>query len=242
MSTVSYRVFLSIACLLAASLLSPVARAQTPAPAPTSFRDVGAWCTLSFPKDWKQAQTDKVEKLKVNSGVTASFRAGFAKSLKNGEMELPFAVLVSQPMSMKGVNYDNFEERYASDMRIPMFPVMQSGEPEFYLASNMVVSYVTAAGGASGFAGQKSDVKGVIYSFITRNGLVHLACFDKADRFDKTEASVFEEIVDTMAIDRGQEFNPKQSSGYRSGRRGIYGVGGGVGFIVILLLRWWASR
>lgn len=236
MPSSSFRLLFSLAVLLAASFLTPPARAQTP------YRDPGAWCTVTFPKDWKPATKDKAEKLKRDASVTGvEFRTGFAKSLKNGELELPLAVLVTQPMSMSGVNYENFEDRFEGDMRVAIFPAVQTGATEFFLGSDVVTHNLSIAGGGKGFAGQKSDVKGIVYSYVTRNGLVHLACFDTASRFDAS-LPMFEEVADSMRIDRGQEFAPKQTTRRYGRRGGIYGGFGGLGLIVVLLLGWWARR
>ncbi|MBC7770998.1 MAG: hypothetical protein H7210_00750 [Pyrinomonadaceae bacterium] len=230
MSSCSFRALLFVAAFLTAVVATAPAHAQTP------FRDAASSCSVTFPKDWKQAAKDKVDKLKRDASVTVDFRAGFAKSLKSGAPELPLAVLVWQAHDMSGVNYDNLEERYEGDMRTPMFGAMQVGATEF--GFDTLVSNLSIAGG---FAGQKSDVKGVVYTFLTRKGLVHLACFDTAKRFEAS-LEMFDEIASSVAIDPGQEFSPKQTVRRSGGRRGLYGVGGGIAFIVLLGLRAWASR
>ena len=89
MQSSSFRALLAVAIIMAMSLVTSRVHAQTP------YRDPGSWCSVTFPKDWKQATQEKAAKLKKDSSVTVDFRAGFAKSLKNGELELPLAVLIT---------------------------------------------------------------------------------------------------------------------------------------------------
>jgi len=205
-----------------------------PAAAQTEYRDPGAYCSFTMPKDWKQAQPDKVEALKLDKTITSvSFRTAFAKTLKNGVPQLPYVIVALQPVSMRGVNYENIKEKYESELRTPVFGGVQSGEVDFYL--DAIIHNLTIHGA------KNSTTKAIIYSFPMKDGLLHLACFEDAKRFDKT-APLFEEIAQSCTIDKVQEFNPETAGSSRRGRRGYFGIGGlGIG-LVILVLRYWASR
>ena len=218
--------------LLALLVFSSRANGQTP------FRDAGAWCTVTFPKDWKQAPLDKVSKFKRDASVSGvEFRAGFARTLKNGEMEFPCAILVAQPHKMTGLRYSDLEERYEGEMRVPIFPGVQTGSTEFLLGDGMMVHNLSIANMKGG------DAKAVVYTFVTASGFVHLACFDAAKRFDASLPK-FEEIAQSVMIDPAQQFrqSSSRSSGSTFGRRGIYGVGGGIVGVIIFALRMWARK
>ncbi|MGE3109633.1 MAG: hypothetical protein AB7G11_14615 [Phycisphaerales bacterium] len=220
---------LALAMLL---IMATGARAQT------EYRDVGAWSSMTFPKGWKQAALDKVVKFKRDASVSGvEFRAGFAKSLKNGEMELPFVIVVAQPHSMAGLRLDDIEETYESEMRVPMFAGVQQGETEFYLGSQMIVHRLSLANFKGG------DAKAIVYTYLTKNGFVHVACFDAAKRFEGSEET-FDDIAGSVEIDPAQEFREarSRSSGGRFGRRGLYGAGGGIVTIILIALGIWARK
>jgi hypothetical protein len=216
------------------------ARAQAPAaPQGTQFRDAGAWCSLTFPKDWKQVDVAKAAKFKREANLTgAEFRMAFTKTIKNGEMDFPCAILVAQPHKMSGIRLRDIEERYAGDMRIPIFAGVQTGELEYYLADRLIV-HTLSISGMKGADGKNVDVKGRVFTYVTKNGFVHLAFFDTAKRFEASEA-MFDEVVETVAIDRTAYMSDSSSRRGSGFRRGYLGIGGlGVGGI-LLLLRLWA--
>jgi len=228
-----------LAVILSAVLLCAGAKAQTP------FKSAHAKCSLTVPQGWKTLSAAQAETLKVDKSVTnVQYLAAFCKNLKNGEPELPYVVLALQPLNMRGLNADNIDERYETEMRTSVFGGQQAGDPEYFESIGAgdaeVIAYPITLVDKN-----NRDLTGVVYSFITRHGLVHLTCYERSDRFEKSSPD-FVKLVETFDISPGAEFVPDSttrtySSGRYYRRGGTYGVGGLVVLIAGIALRRWAA-